>query len=196
MRNRRAPIFAAAAGAVVVLLLVLFLALPQHRSIADVRGQLDQARSQQIQLQTTLASLEEAQSNAAEYNGELRQFENQIPSGEDQPGFINLTKNVAKSAGVDLRNISPGTPQPDPSGSFTVIPTGITVKGSFFAMVEFLYGLETLPRAVKVVNVSVAGQQEGAAGPVNMILAVEFYTTGTSVGQGSGPTQGTPSQGG
>jgi hypothetical protein len=86
----------------------------------------------------------------------------------------------------------------------------VNVTGSYFALDEFLYRLETLPRAAKVTNVSVAPgavvtsgtettdttgttsttTSSGMNGLLTMQLTVEFYTSDLSAGPGSvpGPT--------
>jgi hypothetical protein len=73
----------------------------------------------------------------------------------------------------------------------------ITVTGSYFALDEFLFLMETLPRAAKVQSVAVTpvAATEGAAvatTSLSMAIAIEFYTTDTSAGPASvpGPSEG------
>jgi Tfp pilus assembly protein PilO len=67
-----------------------------------------------------------------------------------------------------------------------------TVKGNYFALAEFLFNVETLPRVAKVQNVTIsaAGETSGTTSSVpflQMTGAVTFYTTDTSSGPGSDP---------
>jgi Tfp pilus assembly protein PilO len=95
---------------------------------------------------------------------------------------------------VDFFSVAPGTPTAAEAG-FSVVPAQIQVTGGYFSLDEFLYRLETLPRAVKVTSLQISpGGGEGQAAPaaLSMQLSVEFYTTDVSAGPGSvpGPTEG------
>jgi hypothetical protein len=77
----------------------------------------------------------------------------------------------------------------------------VTVTGSYFAIEEFLYNVETLQRAGKVLSLSLApGGGEVATtetatastGELSAQVSMEFYTTDLSAGPGSTP-DATPS---
>jgi Tfp pilus assembly protein PilO len=107
-----------------------------------------------------------------------------------------LLKNAAVKAGVDLTQEAIQTPVAGESG-VTKIPITITLSGTYFSLDEFLFQLETLPRAAKVINVSIAAGASGDAttvsGTLTMQATVELYTTDISAGPGSlpGPTEAT-----
>jgi hypothetical protein len=63
------------------------------------------------------------------------------------------------------------------------------VTGGFFAVDEFLFRLETLPRQMKVINLTVGAGPEGLP-QLQISMSAEAYTTDTSAGPGSipGPT--------
>jgi Tfp pilus assembly protein PilO len=119
-----------------------------------------------------------------------------VPPTADLPALIRLLTAAADGAGVDFFTVAPATPQLDPTGAFSTIPTAISVTGGYFALDQFLFRLESLPRAAKVTSVSIT--PGGAAAPgstvssLSMQLNVEFYTTDTSAGPGSvpGPSEG------
>jgi hypothetical protein len=114
-----------------------------------------------------------------------------------------LLQTAADRSAVDFFLISPGTPTPDGSASFSLMASQITVTGTFFALDEFLFQLETLPRAAKVMSINITS--EGAStsgttgttatptGQLQLQVSVEFYTADVSAGPGSvpGPTDGT-----
>jgi hypothetical protein len=62
----------------------------------------------------------------------------------------------------------------------------ITVDGTYFAIDEYLFRLETLPRISKVATL---GLTAGAGGypDLSMTLTVSFYTTDVDSGPGSQP---------
>ncbi len=202
MMRARPVLIAAGGSAALALLMVFFLVLPKMREVSSAREELQAAQDEEIALQTQLRSLQDAQAQAERTEREIRALEAKVPPTADLPGLFRLLQSAADRAGVDFFQFSPGTPQADPSGSFSTIPGQIVVTGDYFMLQEYLYRLETLPRAAKVTSVSIApgGGGEGETGGVTlageqlqMQLAVEFYTTDASAGPGSspGPTTGT-----
>jgi Tfp pilus assembly protein PilO len=197
--SRRGPIIAAAVAVALAVIAVVVLVLPKMGQVSDTKDQLEQAKVQEDSLRATLQSLQDAEASAPQTKQEIQQLDNQVPPTADLPALIRLLRQAADSAAVDFFTVTPGTPAADTTGSFSVIPSSITVTGKYFSLDEFLFRLETLPRAAKVTNVSItpAGEtSEGATGgtpTLTMTLSVEFYTTDSSAGPGSnpGPATGT-----
>jgi len=196
--NRRAPIIAGAAAVVVAILAVVFLVLPKMREVSSTKEQIAEAEALQSGLRAQLASLREAEAQAPEVRRQIAQLANQVPPTADLPALLRLLTQAADGSAVDFLTVSPGNPIADASGQFSTIPTSISVTGGYFALDEFLFRLETLPRAAKVLSISVS---PGGATPItptgavnlSMQLSVQFYTTDTSAGPGSqpGPTETT-----
>ena len=74
-----------------------------------------------------------------------------------------MIKNAAAQSSVGLTTLTPGTPTLDPVTGLSVAPLAITASGTYFSLTEFLYSLETLPRATKVLNVAMAPGTGGEA---------------------------------
>ncbi len=202
MRSR-GPLVAGAVSGVLVLLLVVFLVLPKMGQVGQAEDDLQAAQQQEIALQAQLRALQDAQAQAPQTEEEIEALDDQVPSTADLPGLFRLLQSAADRAAVDFFQFSPGTPVADPSGAFSIISSQIVVTGSYFSVQEFLYNLETLPRANKVMSVTLApagGAESGTTAPTTTTgrlqgqLTVEFYTTDSSAGPGSepGPTTGLP----
>ena len=69
--------------------------------------------------------------------------------------------------------------------SISVLPASISVDGSYFALDEYLFRLESLPRISKVVSITLAPGQDSSQ--LTLTLNVNFYTTDVSSGPGSQP---------
>jgi Tfp pilus assembly protein PilO len=194
--SRRGPIIAGAIIAVVAVLAVFFLILPKMNEVSTTQDEVAAAEAQETALRAQLASLKEAQANAPQVKAQIAKLANQVPPTADLPALIRLLTAAAEGAGVDFFTMAPGNPELDPSGSFSTIPTTITVTGGYFALDQFLFGLESLPRAAKVTSISITPGGAAPAGAtgntLSMQLAVDFFTTDTSAGPGSapGPTEG------
>ena len=101
-----------------------------------------------------------------------------------KPERQTLLRAVADKADVDFVSISPG--QPTSAGSYSVVPVQLNVVGGFFAVDQYMYLLETLPRVSKVTTMSISGGPDGLP-QLTITLTANFYTTDTSAGPGSIP---------
>ena len=199
--NRRGPVIVGAVAGVVSVLLIFFLVLPKKAEVEEAKKQLASAEQQEQELQLQLQQLEAAQAAAPQATEEIRRLEELVPPTADLPGLILLLSGAANDAGVDFFTMAPGVPTPSTGGQFSVIPTQVTVTGSYFAIEEFLYNVETLQRAGKVLSLSLApGGGETtttetsttSTGELSTSLSMEFYTTDLSSGPGTTP-DATPS---
>jgi Tfp pilus assembly protein PilO len=202
MNGRRAPLIAGVVAGVLVLLTLVVLVLPKMGEVGETNDQLDEAKGQEITLQAQLKALEDAEAAAPDTQDQIDKLDEEIPPTADLPGLFEMLQSAADRSAVDFFTFSPGTPLPDAGGAFSVISSAITVTGTYLALDEYLYNLETLPRAAKVMTVAIIPQGSGdtsgtatvsSTGLLQMQLTVQFYTTDASAGPGSqpGPTQGT-----
>lgn len=194
--NRRAPIVAAAIAVVVALLLVFLLVLPKMREVGEADDQLQAAQDQEIALAAELRALQQAQEQAPETEQEIAAIDDAIPPTADLPALFRLLDSAASRAAVDFFSFTPGTPVVDPTSQYSTISSQVTVTGGYFAIDEFLFLLETLPRAAKVTTIAVTGTsttEEITTSSLQLQMTVEFFTTDTSAGPGSipGPSVGT-----
>ncbi len=84
--------------------------------------------------------------------------------------------------------ISPSNPIFDPATGLSTVTNSITVTGSYFAITEFLFKIETLPRAAKTTTVSIApSPSETNASLLTVTMSVDMYTSDQSAGPGSTP---------
>ena len=193
--NRRAPIIAAGAFALAAILAVVLLVLPKMGDVGETEDELTAAQDQEIALEAQLRALREAQAAAPDTEREIAEIEELVPPTAELPELFTLLQSAADRAAVDFFAFSPGSPQADASGRYSRMPSSITVTGSYFSIDEFLFLLETLPRAAKVLSITITPQAaEGATTATSSLqlqLTVEFYTTDTSAGPASvpGPTE-------
>jgi Tfp pilus assembly protein PilO len=182
--NRRGPIIAAVVAVVLAIAVFFLLVFPKMGEVRDTEDELEQAQQEELTLQTELDRLQAAREQAPEIQRQLARFRRQIPPVADLPGLINELQDVADVSGVDFFAISPGTPTATPQATAAEIPATIQVVGTFFPVDEFLFRLETLPRASKAVSVTVAEGPEGLP-QIDVTLDVRFYTTDTEAGPGA-----------
>jgi Tfp pilus assembly protein PilO len=191
------------AGVVAVVLIVfviLFLVLPKMGEVSDAQVTLDEAKSQQQTLESRRGALQDAKDRAPEAKATIEEVERLIPPLADEPGLLLLLNNAAAAAGLDVVSFSPSPGTLDATTGLSVITVAISGSGTYFDVTEFMYGIETLPRAAKVTSISLApGGGTGETGTtttstsiLSFTGSIEVYTSDTSTGPGSVPgSQGT-----
>ena len=204
LRGRRAPVVAGVGALALVALMVVFLVLPKMNQVSSANEELQAAQGQQGTLESQLAALEQAEAAAPEAKATILEVERQIPPTVDEQGLLLLVRNAALRSGVtvaNLTNLTPGTPALDPATGLSTIALAVSARGGYFQLTELLYNLETLPRAAKVTNISLApgggdSTGDGSTTPVvtNLLelqASVVLFTSDQSAGPGSipGPTE-------
>jgi Tfp pilus assembly protein PilO len=200
--NRRAPIIAGAV-LLVALLAVFLLVLPKIDEVGETEDRLQETQDQEIDLAAQLKALEDARAAAPETELEIAAIDALVPPTAGLPSLFRLLQGAADRAAVDFFSFTPGTPVPNPTGSYSTIESQITVSGAYLAIDEFLFLLETLKRAAKVTRLAVTPSAGGegttttSTGNLQLQITVEFYTTDSSAGPGSipGPTEGVTTTG-
>ena len=194
--SRRAPIVAGAIALLVAILAVAFLVLPTMNDVNETQDQLQAAQDQGTTLEAQLRSLQDAQQEAPQTEQEIAAIDAAIPPTADLPELFRLLQAAADRSVVDFFSFTPGTPVVNATSSYSTIASQITVTGSYLALEEFVFLLETLQRAAKVTTLAITPSTGGGVattttGTLLLQMTVEFYTTDTSAGPGSipGPTQ-------
>ena len=190
--NRRAPIIAGVISAAVALLAVLLLVLPKMGDVSTAEEELQSAEDQEVALAAQLDALQEAEAAAPKTEQEIGAIEEQVPPTANLPSLFRLLQGAADRSAVDFFSFSPGTPAPNAGGTYSSIASQVTVTGAYFAIDEFLFLLETLPRAAKVTTLAVtpaaaASTTTTSTSTLQLQITVEFYTTDLSAGPGSVP---------
>jgi Tfp pilus assembly protein PilO len=193
--NRRAPIIAGVIAVAVALLAGFLLVRPKMSEVSTTEDDLQVAEDQEVTLAAQLNALQDAQAAAPETEQEIAAIDAEIPPTADLPSLFRLLQGAADRSVVDFFSFTPGTPAPNTAGTFSTIASQVTVSGGYFAIDEFLFLLETLPRAAKVTTLAVtpssaaSGETTTTTSTSNLQLqlTVEFYTTDTSAGPGSVP---------
>jgi Tfp pilus assembly protein PilO len=187
MQGRRGVIVAGAGAAILALLLIFFLILPKMTQVSTAQQELEEAQAQEDTLSSQLAALQQAREEAPQNQAAIRRVDQQVPPTADLPGMILLLRNAAASSGVRVLSLTPSTPTLEPGGGFSTISVSATGQGSYFSVVDYLFSIETLPRAATVESVDLTP----AEGTLAFVATVTLFTSDESSGPGSepGPTE-------
>ena len=187
LSGKRAPLLAGVGAIVIAVLLVVVLILPKLSQISDAKKKLDAARTTQGNLESQLNALKDAKSAAPGAQATIDKVDRLIPPTADLPGLTLLLRNSADSAGVTYVTITPSTPVLDQATGISSISVTVVANGTYFALTDYLYRIETLPRAAKVLTTSVTPSTVAGASQLTMTTTLDVYTTDTSSGPGSTP---------
>ena len=127
----------------------------------------------------------------------IEDVDRKIPPTADLPGLFLLLKNAAtQRVGRAFSRSRRRLPTPDPTTGLSSITVAVTAQGSYFAVTEFLFNIETLPRAAKVQTSLAPGASDTTdssrtvtdAAPQRRSMVL--YTQDPSAGPGSNPGPG------
>lgn len=194
--GRRGPLIAGAVGVVLSLLLIFFLVLPKLNGVTEARQDLIQAQADRGTLEARLGALRDAQENAPEAQRIIAEIDIKVPPTADVSSVIRMLDIASTQSTLDLQSFTPVAPVFDADVGLSRIDIQVSVTGTYFELDEFLFLVETLPRAARLLNVTI-GASAILAGELTMQATVQVFTSDTSAGPGSqpGPTGGTPTQG-
>lgn len=178
---------------VVALLVAFFFVLPKMGQVKEAKASLQDAQAQQGTLGAQLAALEQSQTDAPKNREIIRKVQQAIPPTVDQQGFMLLIQNAAVESSIDLVTITPTTPVFDPATGLSTVTNAFSVSGNYFALTEFIFKIETLPRASKITSINIS-PAPSATDPslLTLTASIDMYTSDSSAGPGSapGPTSG------
>jgi Tfp pilus assembly protein PilO len=212
--NRRAPLFAAI-GMVLLVIVVVFVAiLPKMKQVTQREAELAAAEQEEQFLLAELQRLQDVRAQLPEVRRRLAKFNQKVPGTADLPGLIRLLQNAADASNLTFFSIAPGDPTPvgaaapvlptappspdatappppvvpvAPVGTASVIPSEVVIVGFFFDVDQFLFRLENLPRAAKVISISIVPgpNSQDVLGELQATLLVQVFTTDPNAGPGS-----------
>jgi Tfp pilus assembly protein PilO len=181
-------IIAGAGAAILALLLIVFLVLPKLAQVSSAQQELDEAQAQQKTLSSRLAALQQAREEAPQNQAAIRRAEQQVPPTADLPGMILLLRNAAAGSGVQVLSLTPGTPATSPDNRFSNISVSASGEGTYFSIVDYLYAIETMPRAATVESIDLT---PAGGSTLSFVATLTLFTSDVSSGPGSepGPTE-------
>lgn len=188
--TRRGPAMAAVAGVAVILLMVVVLILPKATQIRKEQQAVEAAMQGEALLQVQLQQLRADARDARKTRQELAVFDTQIPSAADLPGLIKTLSAGAADASLDFLSLAPAQPTTTAAGDLSIVPVQVTMVGGFFAIDEYLFELESLPRVSQVTSISLTAGPAGLP-QLQVVASAQFYTTDLSAGPGSVPAETT-----
>jgi len=184
MSDRRAPIIAAVASIALAILLMFFLVFPKRHQVSAAKADLADAQGQESTLRAQELALLSAKENSALAKADIDRVNKLIPPTLDESGIINLLQSSLSKSTVTWLTATFGSPAA--SGNISIVPVNMSIQGTYFQLAEFMYQIETFPRAAKMTSFSVTASPETFP-QLTMQVTLELYTADVSAGPGSEP---------
>ena len=182
--------------AVGILAAVLLTALWYTMLLKPIRSQASKAKAdtaaEQTKLEPLQAQLSKAQrdaAHAASFKTELQSLQLAMPDSPALADFIRDANGIAAASGVTWQSVSHSTPTVGTAGVMS-ITIGITIKGTYPQVMDYLGRLAQLQRLVVVdsVQFNAAGSGGGAGGGAGSSGGSDAGSSGGSTGPFSGAT--------
>jgi len=167
------------AAVLTVALWYTFLFKPIRAQASKAKAATATERAKVAPLQSQLTQARADAAHAATFKAELQSLELAMPDSPALAAFIREANGIAQASGVTWESVSHAPPTPG-DGDVMSITVGITVKGTYPQLVDYLGRLAGLQRLVVVDSVSFASAGSTGAGG---------GTAGGSTGPFSGATE-------
>lgn len=152
-----------------------FLRAPKANERADLQEQVKSAQAEAEALQATLTRLQKLARNIEANQAEFARLGHLVPDTPDMAGFIRAMNDIAAQSQVDWASLVPSTPVPGVAGGPYSIGLSISIRGTFFQVLDYLKRLETLERLVVVDSVNL-GSGGGSGGAPILAVGLEART--------------------
>ena len=152
-----------------VLVFLLVAVLGYFYNISDLRDQLTQSESREVELKREFedkafkaANLEALRKQMVEMQASFGALVSQLPSDTEVPGLLEDITNKGVESGLEIKSIKL---EPEQAKEFYVeLPISIEVTGSYHDFGTFVSGIAGLPRIVTLHNFKIAPANKSSGG--------------------------------
>lgn len=150
---------------------------PRNARIAEEQDNLQTAQQQEVTLRTQIARLQEIRDSEVEYLAGIATMEALIPEQPLLDEFIDELYALTEATGVELGELSPIEPTLIEGSELRAIDIETVVRGEFFEVLGFLFGLNDLDRLVRVNSINMLSMQnEQGATVLSVSLSLRLFT--------------------
>lgn len=154
---------------------------PLDEDIAIQEQELATLQTERQALAQRLITLERVNERLPEYDRANAAMLLSMPSTPQPDGLTDQLSLLADQANVDWTQVSFSTPGEAALSGFREIGVALTIKGQYFEILGYLYGLGELDRLVRVNSVAVSPALDDETG-VNL-LSVTINATAFTTGE-------------
>ncbi len=167
-------------GSLLLLLLGYVLVVsPAQGRLDEVNNAIANQESTNQQLTNKLNTLKQQVAEVPAKLQEVRAVQIKMPGEMRQPALVRSLEQPAQGAGVQLTNITAGTPtavEGSPGQTQLIgLPYSLTATGTYSSLKNFVSNLEGLDRAFLIASVTVSGGGDDT-GQLTLDVSGSFYS--------------------
>ncbi len=174
---RRAILFAIPAVLAITALWFFFVFQPANTRIEEANTQLEAEKQQETLLRTQLRQLQRVQENELAYLSAIGVLEAAIPPTPQMPVLIDDLSQLAFDSGVIWDGATYGNPTEVEGADYLEIPFTLQVRGQYFELLGYLYGIEDLDRLVRLESININPVDEEGFTVLSVSLTATAFTT-------------------
>ena len=148
-------------GVLTLALWYTFLLKPTRAQTSKVKADTAAEQAKLEPLQAQLAKAQRDASHAAQFKVELQSLQRAMPDSPALADFVRDANGIAAASNVSWQSVSHASPTPGTSGVMS-ITVGITVKGTYPQVMDYIGRLAGLQRLVIVDSVNFAASSSVA----------------------------------
>ncbi len=183
----RNQIYTAAALMAISVIVFFLLALrPQLSRLSSLNSEIKQERANLENAKLTLKRLSAIKEESSKTEAKAIELAEKVPDQSEMPSLLVRLQNVADDSGLDFGSFKVSDEKEE--NGYVQIPISITVSGSFYDLVDYIYRLENMRRKLSITKLSISSAKNYKKLAIN--LEITAYHLSSKPGSSPPPPPG------
>ena len=164
---------------VVAVIFFNFVYMPYSKKNDQIEDQIQKNDSEIVQGQVMQRKLAELKAANQKLQEDLKAVTVELPSEGDDTRVPDMLTDLVKSAGLQLKSVTPQTKTPGPNGLYFETPIKVELSGGYHAFGRFLESVDRNARLLTVSEIDMSSAKpEGRSMDIPIKLTVLAFTSG------------------
>ena len=164
---------------VVAVIFFNFVYMPYSKKNDQIEDQIQKNESEIVQGQVMQRKLAELKAANQKLQEDLKAVTVELPSEGDDTRVPDMLTDLVKSAGLQLKSVTPQTKTPGPNGLYFETPIKVELSGGYHAFGRFLESVDRNARLLTVSEIDMSSAKpEGRSMDIPIKLTVLAFTSG------------------
>lgn len=138
----------------------MLLVRPIQDRIVETETEIDAESDKEFRLTSQRAARQKIEDNMLSYLSAIAEIERSIPPTAQTATLIDDLSVLATETGVEWQSGSYGNPTVVEGEGYLEIAVDVTIRGQFFEMLGYLYGIADLDRLIRIDSISISPSQD------------------------------------
>ena len=138
----------------------MLLVRPIQDRIVETETEIDAESDKEFRLTSQRAARQKIEDNMLSYLAAIAEIERSIPPTAQTASLIDDLSALATETGVGWLSGSYGNPTVVEGEGYLEIAVDVTIRGQFFEVLGYLYGIADLDRLIRIDSISISPSQD------------------------------------